>query len=73
VTVVFGSIAVEPAAPAGSADEGKNYLSQPRSNQAGPAADFIDSIDPKRTSAVRALRVLARTSTCQAGPQVAHP
>jgi hypothetical protein len=22
---------------------------QPRSNQAGPAADFIDSIDPKRT------------------------
>jgi hypothetical protein len=31
-------------------DEGKNYLSQPRSNQVRPTDDFIDSIDPKLTS-----------------------
>ena len=47
------SVGVEPAAWLG-ADEGKNYLNSARSSegdQAGRAADFIDSIDPKRTYA----------------------
>ena len=48
------SVGVEPAAWLG-ADEGKNYLNSARSSegdQAGRTADFIDSIDPKRTSSV---------------------
>jgi hypothetical protein len=30
-------------------DEGKNYLSQPRSNQVRPTDDFIDSIGHLQT------------------------
>ena len=51
--VASRSVDVEPAVPAGVRMKARTTSTQPRSSggdQAGRAADFIDSIDPKRTS-----------------------